>query len=436
MQVQVVLILDSEKDSALKYQESLEKEKFVYSVTANTVEDAYEKVIDLEPELLLLNDNFEENVSDLIKQLRGISSSYRPIIMVISKSENITDKLDILKAGADDFISSSVNDEELTIRVFAHLRRHIEELSHPVTKLPTSHLAYKVIKRAIKLNKKWALLYIDIDNFKTYSEIYGYLASDNLLKTFSAILKSAIDKNDFLGHLQNDNFVILTSQIKADKIAIYLNYAFDSISSKFYSEKDVNRGYLIATGDEKAGRRIPLVSISIGIVSNEYRSFHNYQEVINSVINVHKLAKVQPGSSWVSDRPKITSEFCLNNPDECRKKVLIVESDAAMAYLLTTTLEMQGYKTEATSNLNETLSTMEKNKPDLLLLDVGNKDSELGLEICRKIKANPDFLKTKVILSTIIHEKERVLNAGADLYLPKPYELMTLYGWISKFFNI
>lgn len=435
MYVQVVLVLDSRKENSQKYYDAFSPEPSLYPVITNTPEDACEKVKKLEPELIIIYDNIKEDIADLTKNIRQLTQSSRPIIIVLSKSNDINDKLYAIKAGVDDFLTEPINIEELSLRVFAHLRRHVEEFSNPLTKLPESNIAYKILRRTIKRNHPWALLYIDIDNFSDYEEIYGLLAAENLLKSYAAILRSSIDKNDFLGHIQRDSFIIITAPEKADKIAAYLNYAFDSISYKFYNEDDAKRGYLILSGDEKAGHRISLVSTSIGIISNQHRSFHNYQEAVNSVINIHKLAKLQPGSSWVSDRPKITSEYCALNPDDCKKKILIVESDAAMAYLLTTTLEMQGYKTNATSNIKETLLSLDKYKPDLIVLDVGSKDPELGLTICTKIKSTPGYSKTKVILSTIIHDKEKALDAGADLYLPKPYDLLTLYAWISKFFD-
>ena len=37
------------------------------------------------------------------------------------------------------------------------------------------------------------------------------------------------------------------------------------------------------------------------------------------------------------------------------------------------------------------------------------------------------------VTTLVIHDKELILNSGADLYLPKPYELSVMFGWIKKF---
>jgi len=433
MQAQVVLIIDSRNELSQKYKKIIQQDCYVYPVISHDPEQAFEIMQELEPDLIIVSDTFKEKITDLCKKIRDNSQSYRPVLVVLSKSSYLEDKLNVLKSGADDFISEPIDSSEFSIRIFAHIRRHVEELSNLVTQFPTEKITYKVLKRLVNSDIKWAMLYLDIDHFKTYAEIYGYLAVDKLLKTFAAILRSVIDKGDFIGHLGENSFVIFTSPYRAEQVAEYLNFAFDSVSPKFYSEKDAQRGYLIVSGDEKAGVRVPLVSTSIGIISNQYNSYNNYQEAINAVINVHKLAKFQPGSSWVSDRPKLSTEDEVT--EIVRNKVLVAEADAALAYLLNTTLEMQGYKVTMSGNMDEIVSLIEDNQPNLLILDAGENDSDKCLQICSNIKNDSKYSAIKIIVSTVIHDKEQVLDAGADLYLPKPYELMTLFGWMYKLLN-
>jgi len=433
MQAQVVLIIDSRMEMSQRYKKILQQDCYVHAVISHDLENAFSNLEELEPDLIIVADNFDEDINNLCTKIRQLSKLYRPVVVVLSKSSYLDDKLNVLKSGADDFMSEPIDSAEFSARIFAHIRRHVEELSNPVTALPLANVTYKVINRTIKSGTDWALMYLDIDDLKPYTDIYGYIATDKVLKTYTALLKSAIDKGDFLGHVREDSFIILTDPIKADKIAAFLNFAFDSVSPRFYNGEDAKRGYLIIDGDDKAGIKVPLVATSIGIVSNQYRNFSNYQEVLTAVINMHKLAKVQSGSSWISDRPKICAEggIC----ERTSKKILVFESDAALAYLLTTTLEMQGYITEATSCVNEIINDVEKNRPDLILLDAGDKDPEMGLAICKQIKDSDQFQNIKIIVSSIIHDKEKILDAGADLYLPKPYDLMTLFSWINRFLN-
>jgi len=428
----VVQIIDSRKELPMKYKKIIEQNCMVNAIISANLEDAFLSIEELEPDLIIMSDSACENVNEICAEIRSKTRISRPVIVVLSKSSYLDDKLSALGAGADDFLSEPIDQSEFSARIFAHLRRQVEELSNPITELAPAQITYKMLKRAIKSNKDWALMYIDIDNFDDYKEIYGELASSRMLQSFTSILTSTIDSNDFVGQINEENFAILTSKYKADRIASFLNHAFDAIATKFYSKEDLKRGYLIMQGDGKAGHRTPLVSLSIGIISNEYRTYKDYKEVINAVKSVHKLAKSQPGSSFVKDRPRICGG---NAPKEVQKKILIVENDAALAYLLSTTLDMRGYQTEAISNLHEVMSKIDSYKPDLILLDTGNESDNYGFEICRCIKDRVDISNIKLIVSTVVHDKERVLNTGADLYLPKPYELMTLYSWIEKFFS-
>lgn len=433
MQAQVVLIIDSRMEMSQKYKKILQQDCYVHAVISHDLEDSFNNLEELEPDLIVIADNFDENINGLCAKIRRESSSYRPVMVVLSKSSYLDDKLGVLKSGADDFMSEPIDSAEFSARIFAHLRRHVEELSNPITGLPLANMTYKAINRTIKSGADWALMYLDIDDLKPYTDIYGYIATDKVLKTYTALLKSALDKGDFLGHVTEDSFIILTDPIRADKIAAFLNFAFDSVSPRFYNAYDAKRGYLILDGDEKAGIKVPLVATSIGIVSNQYRKFSGYQEALTAVINMHKLAKFQSGSSWISDRPKICAEggVC----ERTSKKILVFEPDAALAYLLTTTLEMQGYIAQATSCANEIIGDIEKARPDLILLDTGEKNPEEWLEICKQIKDSNQFPNIKIIVSSIIHDKEKILDAGADLYLPKPYDLMTLFNWINRFLD-
>jgi DNA-binding response OmpR family regulator len=70
--------------------------------------------------------------------------------------------------------------------------------------------------------------------------------------------------------------------------------------------------------------------------------------------------------------------------------------------------------------------------PALIIVDAGDLEKKNGLNICYKLKQSEELKNTKIIVTSIIHDKELVLNTGADLYLPKPYEIPTLIKWIDK----
>ncbi len=429
---QYVLILDSKGNESLFIGGIIRDDSFINLLIADNFSDGSEIIKKYEPDLILLHDNFKEDITGVCTQIRSQTGFYRPVLMVLSATEDVDRKIDILKSGADDYQHETIDKKELSLRIFAHLRRHIEELTDPVTKLPTTNLSYRVLKRNIEneTDKTYALMYIDIGNLNPYREAYGHIASEKLLQTFIAIIKTALNEDDFLGQIGNEAFVILSTPEKAEKIAVFLCYSFDMVSQKFYTNEDIDRGYLIVDGDEKIGRRIPFVSVNIGIVSNQHKNFDTVESIINSAMSVHRLAKSKPGSFWISDRPKITGNEAHTRSN---RKILIVENDAALSYLLITTLEMQGYNAESINSADLALEMIEKITPALVVFDTSLENAEKELEICRAIKQN--YSDIKVIVSTVNCNKEKVLDTGVDLYIPKPYELIMLFSWIDRFLN-
>ncbi len=429
---QYILILDSKGNNSHLIEGITKNDDLINLVVADNLAGGFKMMNQYEPDLILVHDNFDRDITELCTQIRTEINFYRPVLLVLSATQSVEKKIEILQAGADDYQHKSIDNKELSLRIFAHLRRHIEELTDPITRLPAVNLSYRVLKRSIKtkVNDKYALMYIDIGNFDPYKEAYGYIASEKLLQTAIAIIRTAINEDDFLGRVENESFIILTSPEKAEKIAVFLCYSFDMVSQKFYSTEDSDRGYLIIDGDEKIGRRIPFVSVSIGIVSNQYQKFKNLEEIMNGVIDMNRLAKSKSGSFWVSDRPKITNN---DETPDTRNKILIVENDAALSYLLITTLEMQGYNVESINSPDQALEMIEKTSPALVVFDTSMEKAEKELEICRTIKQK--YSDIKVIVSTADCNKEKVLDTGVDLYMPKPYELFVLFSWISRFLN-
>ena len=134
-------------------------------------------------------------------------------------------------------------------------------------------------------------------------------------------------------------------------------------------------------------------------------------------------------SNYLMERPKISGEDSILEK-ELNNKILIFETDEALSILLNTILNLQGYQTR-TVNEYEIPKTDEI--PALIIVDAGDLEKKNGLNLCYKLKQQEDFKHSKIIVTSIIHDKELVLNTGADLYLPKPYEIPHLIKWVNEF---
>lgn len=424
----ITLIIDKRRELSTKYKKILESKSNRVIISKNLI-SAMKIIQDKEPDLIIISDSVEGNLSDYCKKIRALTYNMRPIIIATSKSADLQDRLNVLENGADDFISEPVNSEEFLMRVRAHLRREFESNMDSRHILVGKNYSLRALKRVVSDDKPWATLLVSIENFENYKETYTELASDKLVQTYCAIINSALSENDFLGTLAENKFLIITDSLKAEKIANYLTFAFDSVASKFYSPQDNRRGFMLMQGDEFAGRRSNFVHTTIGIVTNEFIKYKDSAQLLNALLQIHKLADMPSKSNYLAERPRITGENSVYN--EVNKKVCIIEDDEAMTILLTTILDLQGYEVSVAKSLEE----FENVIPALIILDAGNVDELKGLKLCQQIRENSNYDRTKLIVTSILHDKELILTAGADLYIPKPYEISNLVKWVEKLLN-
>ena len=418
-----VLIIDKRKELSIKYKKSIEDTE-TSAVISRDLKDALHYIQHAEPDIIIISDSLEENLSDLCRKIRALTYNTRPVIVALSKSADTSDRIEVLENGADDFLSEPVNIDEFKMRIRAHLRRDIESNLDSKTLLPNKKFVEKNLKRLLNNDNKPAVLLLGLENLKNYKSVYTDVAGDKLIQTLVAIIKSTLDNNDFLGQLDDENFVIITSPYTAEKMAVFLTFAFDTVAPKFYSAQDAKRGYMLLKGDRMAGMRANFVSLLIGGIIDNYEQIKTVEALEQRLFSIKKIAKIPSGSNYTIDRIKLAGENSVVEP-KVNNFVFIKEPDEALALLLRTTLELQGY--DVTENLN--MNSVEQ--PAVLIID--SNDDLSGLDFCREIKSKPNFVNTKIIITTTVHNKTAILDAGADLYLPKPYEISDLIRWIEFF---
>ena len=416
----VTLLIDKRLELSTKYKKLLETKNNTVLVSKDLI-SAMKIIQDREPDLIVISDSIDSELSDFCKKIRALTYNMRPVIVAVSKSAELEDRLKVLESGADDFISEPVNSDEFIMRMKAHLRREFESNLDSKKILPNKNYSLRALKRIIKTETPWAAMLVSIDNFKNYKESYTELASDKLIQTFCAIIQSTLSENDYFGMITEDEFLILTDQYKADKMATFLTFAFESVSPKFYSQQDLNRGYIIMQGDEYAGRRSDFVHTTIGVVTNEFNKFDDITQLVNALVQTKNMAYLPFKSNYLIERPKITAENAILEK-EYNKKIAIIEADEAMNLLLTTILNLQGFE------------IVDKNdNPAVVILDAGEAENKDGLLLCKQLKQDEKYKNTRIIVTSIFHDKETILNSGADLYLPKPYEVPQLIKWVESF---
>jgi DNA-binding response OmpR family regulator len=418
-----ILIIDKRKELPAKYKKNIEDADTSVTIS-NNLKDALYDIQELEPDMIIVSDSIDEPLDKFCEKIRSLTYNIRPVIIALSKSADSGDRILVLDSGADDFLSEPVNIEEFKTRIHAHLRRDIELNLDTKTLLPNRKIVEKMLKRILHTQNSQAVLLVGVENLENYKSVYSDIAADKLIQTFVAITKSSLEPDDFLGQLNETNFIIITNPYRAEKLAAFLTFAFDTVAPKFYSEQDARRGYMLMKSDRQAGMRANFVSVMVGGMLGNYEHLNTVEALIERLYSIKKIAKVPSGSNYVIDRMKLTGEN-IKNQDSILNHIFIKEPDDALALLLRTTLELQGYDVEDSINTENSI------QPAILIVDSGDNLEEL--EFCRKLKSNPNFANSKIIVTTSVHDKAAVLDAGVDLYLPKPYEITDLIQWIEYF---
>lgn len=121
----VTLIIDKRRELSVKYKKLLENELSSVIISKNLI-SSMKLIQDKEPDLIIVSDSIDEDLGDFCKKIRALTYNMRPVIVALSKSAELQDRLNVLPCGADDFLSEPVNNEEFIMRMKAHLRREFE----------------------------------------------------------------------------------------------------------------------------------------------------------------------------------------------------------------------------------------------------------------------------------------------------------------------
>jgi diguanylate cyclase (GGDEF)-like protein len=209
-----------------------------------------------------------------------------------------------IKLGADEYLSKPFETFELVARVEGMLRRTKASIAaNPLTCLPGNvSIEAEIVKHLEGVND-FAVAYIDVDNFKSFNDKYGFERGDKVIRLISVILKSAVAEfgnlDDFIGNLGGEDFVIVTTPDKLEAIAKKIIFSFDSLVPQQYDEDVRARGYLWGVNRQGQEVQFPIMTISIGAVVVKPNSGKTYSQVVEQSKDMLKKAKLDSKSSFI-----------------------------------------------------------------------------------------------------------------------------------------
>ena len=263
------------------------------------------------PQLIIINDdNVDIDAISLCETVRENEDNNSTPIIVLSSNESKEFKLELAKKYVEYYIPKSMGFEYLYYRIRTIFRLLVTNRTiSPLTGLPGNVQIQTELKKRMLRNENFTVLYLDLDNFKAYNDVYGFLKGDEIIKfTARTILKNVnnIAKNDiFVGHIGGDDFVaILNKDEEYEKICQNIIQEFDKEVKYFFTEEDIQKGYLKIQNRKGKMEHFPLTSISIGVVLAESNKFTNVLEIGEIGAQVKHIAKKYKGSCYATDRRK------------------------------------------------------------------------------------------------------------------------------------
>lgn len=196
-------------------------------------------------------------------------------------------------------------------------RNYAMELN-PLSGLPGNAIIEKVLNGVLKSEDECCVIYIDLDNFKVYNDMYGFENGDKILKFAASLIQNKVKYhfhyNSFVGHIGGDDFVcvIENSLDKCRSFCDDLLQEFNKGILDFYNERDKNNGFIEAL-DRKGNRdRFNLTSLSISGIYGDFNNFETAQDIAKTTSAIKKQVKKSGGN-----------RFCIIENEACLKSDII-----------------------------------------------------------------------------------------------------------------
>ncbi len=276
-------------------------------LTAPNGKMAVHTALNYHPDIIIMDYHMPVlNGFEAVAQIRKYPScSNIPIIILTSDGEKDT-KMEGLSLDIDEYLTKPADEDEIVARVQLLIKRSMQKIdSNPLTKLPGNPSIQARIEKEIASKQPFAVMYMDLNNFKVYNDVYGFKEGDNVIKQTAKLIETIslnYDFSSFLGHIGGDDFICVCKAETAEEISKQIIREFDQMAPNFYNEADRQKGFLSAKDRSGDIKDFALLSISIAVVHNQKRVLSSYGQISAIASELKHYAKSQKGSFAAIDR--------------------------------------------------------------------------------------------------------------------------------------
>lgn len=208
-------------------------------------------------------------------------------------AEKIYDFITVTKDGEYYGIVTVKDLLEKSIQIEVNNAKHI----NPLSELPGNLMIERHLEMCVTSKHDYTILYIDLDNFKAYNDVYGFENGDRFIKCVTRILKRNVPEGDFIGHIGGDDFVVALKEDIAAAVCKKIISDIDKAVLSYYNQDDIDKGYIKTKNRYGIEENFPLLSVSIvGTSSLEYSSVDALSEHMAEMKNI---CKQNPGSNYL-----------------------------------------------------------------------------------------------------------------------------------------
>ena len=302
-----ILVCDDEPHIVHILKFTLEKAGYQVA-TASNGQEALEQIEAVQPNLVILDVMMP--IMDGYEVCRKMREDFKmnqiPVIMLSAKGD-LPERVKGLEGGANDYLIKPYSNDELLLRVKNVLDWNIKQKeANPLTGLPGNTAIERELKVRISRAQPYSFLYIDIDNFKGFNDYYGYQKGDEIISYLAGILTRAVEKlgskEDFIGHIGGDDFVLVSDPTRAEFMAKFIIDEFDKGALFLLQEDDVKRGYFEVRNRQGELARVSLMSITIALVVSTDNSIEHFAEINDIASELKKYGKSMKGSVVIKER--------------------------------------------------------------------------------------------------------------------------------------
>lgn len=305
--IKEIHIIDCNNDLIMTLRELFEEERAFRFRNINP--DKLELSLKSIPSLIIINEeSINEDVLELCEKIRKNEDNSITPIIVITADDSKEHKIDILERSIE-YVISKKEIKDYLYYIIKNLSRllTVNRTVSPLTGLPGNLPIQTELKKRLLKKEPFVVLYIDLDNFKAYNDVYGFLKGDEIIKLTAKIITKhihALESTDaFVGHIGGDDFVAITNDdIDYEAICQDIIAEFDVEVLKLFNDTDIERKYIEVQNRKGVMEQFPLTSISIGVVVADAKRFSNTLEIGEVGAQVKHLSKTTMGSSYAIDR--------------------------------------------------------------------------------------------------------------------------------------